>query len=255
MSLQSMKVIAASVLAVVLAASAPAQEEDLPAAPEAAATPEATEAPAPALAPDPEDQPPAQGAPPTGEQPSAELIIEAEETVASEPGMPADEPLPAVDGQLPGEQNIFGDDLFGPSDFYTPSMPDIPSAPPIVEDPREQERKMRVKLRRLRARLEGDPDLLSLEEMAERAPTPEDHRAARRAYYALLFKKVRKADSSLKDYADQLEKQSVAGLYQTRIQPTVALNPPPEPQPAAQFVPPNQYPEILPIDEEPVALP
>lgn len=245
-----MKVIAASVLATVLAAAALAQEEDLPAMPEVAPTPET--APAAVNA---ENQAPAQGAPPDGEQPSAELIMEAEESVASEPGMPAEEPLPQLDGQLPGEQNIFGDDLFGPSELYTPPMPDIPAAPPIIEDPREQERKMRVTFRKVRARLQSDPDLLSLKEMAERAPTPEDHRAARRAYYALLFKKVRKADSSLKDYADQLEKQSVAGLYQTRIQPTVALNPQPEPQPEARFVPPNEYPEALPLDEAPVALP
>ena len=219
--------------------------------PEPAASPETNPAAA-----DPEDQSPAVGAAPAGEQPSAELIIDAEETVANEPGIPAaDEPLPQLEGQLPGEQNIFGDDLFGPGEFYTPSMPEIPSAPPIVEDPREQERKMRVKFRKLRARLEGDPDLLSLKEMAARAPSPEDHRAARRSYYALFFAKVRKADKSLSDYADKLEKQSVAGLYQTRIQPTVALNPPPEPQPAAQFIPPNQYPDALPLDEGPVALP
>ena len=226
-------------------------QEETPAADASSPAPAATPAPV-----DPEDQAPMAGAPPASEQPSAELIIDAEETVANEPGLPAgDEPLPQLEGQLPGEQNIFGDDLFGPGEFYTPSMPEIPSAPPIVEDPREAERKMRVKFRKVRARLEGDPDLLSLKDMAARAPTPEDHRAARRSYYALFFAKVRKADKSLADYADKLEKQSVAGLYQTRIQPTVALNPPPEPQPAAQFIPPNQYPDVLPLDEEPVALP
>jgi len=254
-----MKAIAASALATILALSgvrAQQTEEDLPALPEASSdsAPAPTTAPAPPV--EPEDQAPAQGAPPAGEQPSAELIIEAEETVANEPGLPAaDEPLPQLEGQLPGEENLFGDDLFGPGEFYAPSMPEMPSAPPIIEDPREQERKMRVKFRKVRARLQNDPDLLSLKDMAERAPTPEDHRAARRAYYALLFQKVRKADKSLKDYADTLEKRSVAGLYQTRIEPTVALNPPPEPQPAAQFVPPNEFPDVLPIDEEPVALP
>lgn len=236
-----------ALLAACLVSAGHAQEQDLPALPEAAATPE----PLP-----PEDQAPSAGAPPAGEQPSAELIIDAEETVAGDPGVPAaDEPLPQLEGQIPGEENIFGDDLFGPGEFYAPSMPEIPSVPPIIEDPREAERKMRVKFRKLRARLIGDPELISLEDMAERAPTPEDYRAARRAYYALFFKKVRKADGSLKDYADKLEKQSVAGLYQTRIEPTVPLNPPPEPQPATQFVPPNQFPDALPLDEESVALP
>ena len=246
-----MKLVVKFILMVTCAAHGVRAQEEAPAPPETAASPVA----APAVV-DPEDQEPAAGAPPAGEQPSAELIIDAEETVANEPGMPAaDEPLPQLEGQFPGEQNIFGDDLFGPGEFYTPSMPEIPSTPPIIEDPREAERKMRVKFRKVRARLQGDPDLISLEDMAERAPTPEDYRAARRSYYALFFAKVRKADKSLADYADKLERQSVAGLYQTRIQPTVALNPPPEPQPAAQFIPPNQYPEALPIDEEPVALP
>jgi hypothetical protein len=225
-------------------------QDEATAAPEAAA-PEATPA---AL--DPEDQEPAAGGPPEGEQPSAELIITAEETVANEPGLsPGDEPLPQLEGDFPGEENIFGDDLFGAPDLYTSSMPEFPSAPPVIEDPREAERKMRVKFRKIRARLQGDPELLSLEDMAAQAPTPEDYRAARRSYYALFFAKIRQADQSLKDYADKLEKQSVAGLYQTRIQPTVALNPPPQPQPAAEFVPPNQYPDLLPADEQPIALP
>lgn len=246
-----MKATAAFALAIFCSLTAARAQMEAPAQPEAAA---ASSAPSPA--PEPEDRAPAAGATPGGEQPSAELIIDAEEAVATEPGLPAaDEPLPKLDGQLPGEQNIFGDDLFGQGEFYTPSMPEIPSVPPVIDDPREAERKMRVKFRKVRARLEGDAELIGLQDMAARAPTPEDHRAARRAYYALFFQKVRKADGSLKDYADQLEKQSVANLYQTRIEPTVALNPPPEPQPAERFIPPNQYPDVLPDDERPVALP
>ena len=230
--------------------SVPAQEAE-PLPPLEAGAPAAAEAqasPAAETSPDPEQK--------TGDQPSAELIIGAEEAVANEPGMPlGDEPLPQLDGQLPGEENIFGDDLFGAPDFYSPSMPEMPSAPPVIEDPSELERKMRVKFRKLKARIENSPDLQSLKEMASRAPTPEDYRAARRSYYALFFDKLRKADSSLKDYADKLEKQSLAGLYQTRIEPTIALNPPPQPQPQAQFIPANEFPDALPLDEEPVALP
>lgn len=250
-----MKAISAYLLTILLTASAVrAQDEPLPAvAPEFEATQVDAQAPASTT---PQDQATAASGAPEGEGPSAELIIGAEQTVTEDPGLPAaDEPLPELQGAFPGEENIFGDDLFGPGEFYEPSMPEMPSAPPLIEDPREAERKMRVKFRKLRARLEGEPDLLSLGEMAASARTPEDYRAARRAYYALFFGKVRKADSSLKEYADKLEKQSVAGLYQTRIQPTVALNPPPEPQPAAEFIPPNQYPDLLPQDEQPLALP
>jgi hypothetical protein len=202
-------------------------------------------------------QPAASPSPAAADAPSAELINEAEETVTTDPALPpGEEPLPALEGgQLPGEENIFGDDLFGPTDFYTPSAPTIPETPPVIEDPAELERKMRVKFRKLRARLQGDPQLMALKEMAQRAPTPEDYRAARRSYYALFFNKVRAADTSMKDYADNLEKESIADLYQTRIEPTVALSPPPEPQPQAQFIPARQFPDLLPVDEEQVALP
>lgn len=240
-----MKGIAASALAVAIAlTSAQAQEE-------------ASVDNAPLSLPDyPADLEPLPPSVPAGEKPSAQLIIDAAEAVSQEAEpAPADDPLPPLEGRLPGEDNIFGDDLFGPVDAYQSVMPEIPSAPPVIEDKGELERKQRIKFRTVRTRFLGDPEVVALQEMAQNAPTPEDHRAARRAYYALLFKKIRKADSSLSDYVDRLEKQSVEGLYQTRIQPTVPLNPPPEPQPNAKFVPPNEYPEAIPASEEPVAHP
>lgn len=253
-----MKAFAALALVMAWVLSEVRAQQETPAPPEAVATPAALQPLSDAAEKaDPADlEPPAVSSSPAGEKPSAELIIDAEEAVAKEPALPpGEEPLPQLEGKLPGEDNIFGDDLFGPTDFYSPSMPEMPSAPPLIEDPREAERKLHLKFRKITARLAGDPELVSLQEMADRAPTPEDRRAARRAYYALLYRKVRKADGALKDYADKLEEKSVANLYQTRIEPTVALNPPPEPQPNAKLIPPNEYPEVLPFDEQPVALP
>ena len=91
--------------------------------------------------------------------------------------------------------------------------------------------------------------------MADTAPTPEDYRAARRAYYTLFFDQVRRADATLKDFTEKLEKESLSGLFQTRIDPTWPLQAPPQPQPQAKFVPPRQYPDVLLADEEPVQLP
>jgi hypothetical protein len=195
--------------------------------------------------------------PATTEAPSAELIVPPEKSEVTEPSLsPGEEPLPPMDGKLPGEENIFGNDLFGGSDVLNPPpMPRIPDRPPVVEDPNEAERKMRVKFRQVKARIQNDPQLLELKDMAQHAPNPEDYRAARRSYYALLFGKVRKADSSLSSYADTLEKLAVADLYQTRIQPTVALNPAPAPQPEQKFVPGSEYPDAEPLSEKPVALP
>lgn len=199
-------------------------------------------------------------APAAGEKPSAELIIDAEESVIKEPVLePGEEPLPPMDGKIPGEENVFGEDLFG-----TPATgesagtvmrgPQIPPSLPVIEDPLEAERKMRIRLQKIKARLDRDPRLVELRDSAQSAPTPEDYRAARRAYYTLFFDKVRRADPSLRDYADKLEKQSLAGLFQTRVEPTWPLREPPRPLPQAKFVPPRQYPQSLPPDEEPVQL-
>jgi hypothetical protein len=193
------------------------------------------------------------------EEPSAELIMDAEEIVLEEPALEADEePLPGMDitDPFPGEEDIFGADLFGGADFFMPPpLPVVPDRPPLLEDPQELERKMRVRFRKLKAVLDRDPQLLELQDMAARAPTPEDHRAARRAYYALFFDKVRRTDETLTEYADKLEKSSLAGLYQTRIEPTLAMNPPPQPQPQERFIPAPQFSDIIPFDEESIPLP
>lgn len=191
--------------------------------------------------------------------PSAELINHPEQSVLKEPALePGEEPLPKMDSPLPGEENIFGNDLFGTdtstSAGYSGPSKRIPPRLPVLEDPREAERKARIRLRSLKARIEQDPRLIELQQMAANAPTPEDYRAARRSWYALFFDKVRRADSSLKDYADKLEKESVAGLFQTRVEPTWPPREPPLPQTQARFVPPKQYP-VLPTDEQPVRLP
>lgn len=193
---------------------------------------------------------------PTNQAPSAELIIDAEQTVTKEPVLaPGEEPLPPMDGnlpaegkapaesKLPGEENIFGAELFGATPAYTPAPEaQIPERPPLVEDPQEAQRKQRVQFRKIKAVVERDPQLVQLQQDAADARTPEGSRAARRSYYVVFFSKVRKADPSLAKYCDALEKQSVAVLYQTRVEPTVPLEPPPLPQPAPSLVPPPQYP-------------
>lgn len=210
----------------------------------------------PVLAQEPSPSP----APTPAEKPSAELIIDDEETIINEPALePGEQPLPQMDAPFPGEADIFGDDLFGAPSTGAGGVrsraPRLPPPLPVLEDPLEVERKMRIRLGKIKARLDRDPRLIELQRLAETAPTPEDYRAARRAYYALFFDRVRRADGSLKEHADKLEKESVAGLYQTRVEPTWPLHEPPRPQPQAGFVPPKQYPQELPAGERPVALP
>ncbi|MFZ4483535.1 MAG: hypothetical protein ACOYOL_06095 [Chthoniobacterales bacterium] len=173
----------------------------------------------------------------TNAAPSAELITPAETTVLQEPALePGEEPLPQMNAPIPGDANLFGQDLLGPgTGEYAPRDPQIPPRPPVLEDPLEKERKMRIRLRQLKAGIERDPRIVQLQEMADAAPTPEDRRAARRAYYTLFFDQVRRADPSLKAFADKLERQSLGNLFQRKVEPTWPLQPPPEPQPSAKL--------------------
>lgn len=175
---------------------------------------------------------------PTNSSPSAQLITSPEQTVLGEPRLePGEEPLPSMDGSIPGDANLFGEDLLGPgTGSYAPREPTaIPPRLPVLEDPLEAERKMRIRLRRIMAELDRDPRLVELRETADRAPTPEDRRAARRAYYTLFFDKVRRADASLTKFVAPLERKALAELYQSRVEPTVPLSAPPAPQPSAKL--------------------
>ena len=51
-----------------------------------------------------------------------------------------------------------------------------------------------------------DPKVKSLKDKADQATTDEESRAALRAYNKELFEKVKKIDSGVSDFADQLEK-------------------------------------------------
>lgn len=225
-------------------------EEEVPANPPPAAPEAGAEAKAGEASPEPS---------PGAEKPSAELIIDAEETVVSEPALePGEEPLPPVDGSaIPGEMNIFGADLFGPVPRSDSGPADFSPPPrlPDMQDPREQQRKLQVRFRQIKARLDRDPQLVELQAMGEDARTPEDRRAARRAYYTALFERARNIDKSLTEYTETLERAALARLGQTRIEPTVPLQPPPPPLPQAKFMPTPAYPQYEPASEEPVALP
>lgn len=111
---------------------------------------------------------------------------------------------------------------------------------PIPVDPRtlaasgeEQEMKMKIRYQQARTKAEEDPDVASLLAKAKAAGSFEGERAAYRKYYELLFKKMRKLDNSISKKCDLMEKTYLARLAQTRIEPTIPLEPPPKPEPRA----------------------
>jgi hypothetical protein len=125
-------------------------------------------------------------------------------------------------------------------DYLDPNhlMPTDGAPAPI--DPRtlaasgeEQERKLKISYQQARAKAEQDSDVASLLAKAKSATTFEGERAAYRKYYELLFKKMRKLDGSIAKKCDLMEKTYLARLAQTRIEPTIPLEPPPKPEPLA----------------------
>ena len=108
--------------------------------------------------------------------------------------------------------------------------------PPASAGPSALEigRKMKARYQEVRIQVEKDPALRSLMDQSKKAKSFEDERAALRDYYRLLFKKIKKVDNALAGQCDQLERAYIARLAQTRLEPTIPLNPPPTPAPLTE---------------------
>jgi flagellar biosynthesis/type III secretory pathway protein FliH len=150
-------------------------------------------------------------------------VPESDEDYINLPG----EPLPDGFDDMPS------DDLFAvPNEFVPPPAPAIDPAA-LAAASQERERKLDKAYVRARTEAEKDPSLIPLLEQARTATTFEAERAAYRAYYRGLFAKIRKLDKSLSERCDKLEEAYLRRLAQTRLEPTIPLEPPPKPEPLA----------------------
>jgi hypothetical protein len=171
---------------------------------------------------------------------TSSLLISDQEflQIPGEEGRPAESSLIEEEVSLTGEMPA---DSGSDQDFVDPNalVPDLPPEIPAF-DPRtaalageEEERQLKLRYRQARTKAEKDPAVASLLEKAETAKTFEAERAAYREYYRALFRAIRKMDKSLAKKCDLLEKTYLAKLAQTRIEPTIPLEPPPKPEPLA----------------------
>lgn len=124
---------------------------------------------------------------------------------------------------MPTGQFGLPDDL--PPMDVAPALPVVPVG--------ESERVISKRYNSLRIKVEKDPALVSLKQKAGEATTFEQSRAAMREFYRLLFSKMRKEDPTLKQRIDAMERAYLTRLSQTRIEPTIPLEPPPKPEPLA----------------------
>ncbi len=214
----------------------------------ASAQPEPTPSPTPAPATESEPASPSPEATPAAapEATTVTTTVETTETTVTE--LPVGEvgTLQTLEPSSGGAPLTTEDviPLPPPTDFALPDeaftdpnaiVPDeMPLAPPpavVVESEAEKQRELNIRYREVRVKAEQDPKVARMLERADEATSLEDRRAALREYYRLLFKKVASLDSSLKMKSEMMEEAYVRRLAQTRLEPTIPLNPPPTPEP------------------------
>lgn len=212
----------------------------------------AQEAPTPTPPPEPTTEsapePTAQDDPVANPSPGGDTT-ESATSILTEVEIDPTAPVPDSDADyinLPGEAlpdgfdamptDDFGtssDELFAiPNEFVPPPAPAIDPAA-LAAASQERERKLDKAYVKARTKAEKDPALVTLLEQARSAPTFEAERAAYREYYRGLFAAIRKLDKSLDERCDKLEEAYLRRLAQTRVEPTIPLEPPPQPEPLA----------------------
>lgn len=202
-------------------AMTPGTDATPPPVPDPTPTPEQS----PAVSPSPADPPSSPAASPSGE----DIIPLPPESGASETPMVSESEVPKVANPASGE--MLPDSTFADPNSVIPTDTDTVAPTPSGPSPQEIERKLKVRYQEVRVQVEKDPAVRSLLDQAKTAKTFEDERAALREYYRLLFKKMKKVDKELTDRCDRMESAYIARLAQSRLEPTIPLNPPPTPVP------------------------
>jgi hypothetical protein len=209
----------------------------------AAATPTATPTATPAV--EGTEQVSPESTPATGAEaenlPAAKAAPESSpatgEDIIPLPPEPGAAEMPIVsDSEVPTTPNLSGP--AADSSFADPNavIPTDSSLAPAAAGPSSQEieRKLKIRYQEVRIQVDKDPAVLSLLEQSKTAKSFEDERAALREYYRLLFKKMKKVDKELTSKCDIMERAYIARLAQTRVEPTIPLNPPPTPKPLSE---------------------
>ncbi len=180
--------------------------------PEATATPDASSAVSPTPTPE-----------------SKEDVIPLPEGAKTDTGAP-------LETQDIGQPSLSAPDssFTDPNALVPDGPPQPPGAPTVRENTEENDRKMAIRYREVRVQADKDPKVLSLYKQSETAKTDEDKRAALREYYKLLFTKMISIDPALEKKCKMMEEAYIRRLAQTRLEPTIPLNPPPTPKPLDQ---------------------
>jgi len=100
-----------------------------------------------------------------------------------------------------------------------------PSAMPSTQSIEKKKHEIKIRYYEVRTGIEKEADVSALKEKADHATTDEEKRQALRAYYKLLFAKMKKMDPSIADRCNLMEKAYLRHLEQITLQPTIPLLP------------------------------
>ena len=89
----------------------------------------------------------------------------------------------------------------------------------------KKEQQIKVRYYEVRAQVEKDPEIAAMKKEAEHAPSDERKRQVLRAYYNLLFKKMKAIDVSIENRCDTMEAAYLRRLEQISLEPSIPLAP------------------------------
>jgi hypothetical protein len=137
-------------------------------------------------------------------------------------------------GEVPSNSGE-SDTITDPNDLMPQDSPSqLPvDAASLAAASEEQEIKVKIRYKETRLKVEKTPALEALLAKAKSARNFESERAAYREYYRELFRRMKKLDPTLTKKCDAMETAYLSRLAQTRIEPTIPLEPPPKPSPLA----------------------
>ena len=164
-----------------------------------------------------------------GEKKEASPASESASSEASAPVAPVD-PSAAASPEAAASNERALPETPAPSD---PNAPASNETKEVVKAPQEQplesiekkQQQLKVRYYQVRTQVENDSEVSALKQQADRAATDEIKRQALRAYYDLLFKKMKAVDSSISDRCDAMQAAYLRRLEQTTLEPTIPLAP------------------------------
>ncbi len=159
-------------------------------------------------------------------------------TVSDESKPSATEPAPNTNGIVPTDPSMIPPSESTSADNATnvplPVDPNAGSsseaateeASPVnsAESIEKKKHEIKVRYNEVRTQVEKEEAVAALHQAADKATTPEGRRQTLKAYYELLFKRMKQVDASLTERCDLMQGAYLRRIEQHGLEPTVPLS-------------------------------